>query len=295
MYEQIAANKRRSVLLIAAILLVAGLLGYVFSVASQSGAPIVAIALALAIFTTTASWWAGDKVVLFTASAHPINKNDDPELYRIVENTAIAAGLPTPKIYLMSDASMNAFATGRDPQHASIAVTTGLRQALSKTELEGVIAHELSHVKNFDTRYLMLTVVLVGFVALVSDFFIRSQFFHGGGRRERGSALLLIGVLLAILAPIATKLIQLAVSRRREFLADASGALLTRYPQGLADALKKIAVASPVSKTANKATASLYFTNPFGQAGRRTVASLFSTHPPITDRIAALENMTTSL
>ncbi|PJE76270.1 zinc metalloprotease HtpX [Candidatus Uhrbacteria bacterium CG10_big_fil_rev_8_21_14_0_10_48_11] len=294
MYQQIAANKRRSVLLIAVIILVAIGLGYLFSVTSDFGPSILVLALLFAVGTTIGSWWAGDKVVLFTAAAKPIKKEDDLELYRIIENIAITAGLPMPRIYRIDDRTMNAFATGRDPEHASIAITTGLRNALEKPELEGVIAHELSHIKNFDTRFLMLTVILVGFVALLSDFFVRSQFFRGGNRRERGGALLLVGIVLAVLAPLFTKLIQLAVSRKREFLADASGALLTRYPQGLADALKKIATVSPPATRANKATASLYFTNPFGER-RRSFSSFFSTHPPIQERIAALESMTAPL
>jgi len=295
MYQQIAANKRRSIILVVAFVGVVVALGYVVSTFSTLGDPIVVVAVVVATAMALTSWWAGDRIALLTAGAVPIDRTDDPALYRLVENLTIAAGLPMPKVHLIPDSAMNAFATGRDPAHASIAVTQGLRERLTDAELEGVIAHELSHVGNYDTRFLMLTIVLVGTVGLLADLFLRSQFF-GGRRRGEGEGgnglLLIVGLVFALLAPLVAKLMQLAISRRREFLADASGVMLTRYPTGLIGALKKIATANEPLVHGNQAIAPLYFANPFGGVRERW-SNFFSTHPPIAERIRALEAMGT--
>jgi heat shock protein HtpX len=245
------------------------------------------------------SYFYSDKIVLAMSKAREVKRTDDPELYRTVENLSIAAGLPTPKVYLIDDTAPNAFATGRDPKHAVLCITTGLRQKLTKPELEGVMAHELSHVGNYDIRLTTIIVVLVGVVTLLSDWMLRASFF-GSRRRSNdnegqiGAIIMIAGLVLAILSPIAATLIQLAVSRKREYLADASGALLTRYPEGLASALKKIAADQEPLEVANKATAHLYIVNPFKsiQGNPMTgLARLFDTHPPIAERIKRLEQM----
>lgn len=254
---------------------------------------ILAIIISLAM--TAISYFSGDKIALAVNGAKPIAKTDNPYLYRMVENLCITAGLPLPKIYLMEDPAINAFATGRNPQKASVAVTRGAIEKLENEELEGVIAHELSHVKNYDIRFMMLVAVLVGAIALLSNFFLRGRLFgfHRSGNNRQsgqlGAVLLIVGVILAILSPLIAELIKLAVSRRREFLADASGALLTRYPEGLARALEKIGAENQPLTSASPATAHLFFTNPFSARGMK---SWFSTHPPITERIKALRTMT---
>lgn len=288
LYQHIDSNKRKSALMILVFVgMVAGL-GYLISIASDAGAPVFFLSLVISIIMSMGSWFAGDKMALWSAGAQPLTKEDDPELYRLVENLAITAGLPMPKLYMVQDANMNAFATGRDPQHASIAVTTGLRQALTREELEGVLAHELSHIGNYDTRFLMLTIFLVGLVGLIGEFFVRSQLFGGDNRRNNNGAILIAAFAAAIIGRILAQLLHLAISRRREYLADASGALLTRYPQGLADALRKIGAHSTPSETANSTVAPLYFTNPFGNNLAGKISNLFATHPPIEDRIKAL-------
>ncbi|MFA7286149.1 MAG: M48 family metallopeptidase [Patescibacteria group bacterium] len=291
MYQQIVANKRRSILLISAVVALVLLIGYVFGTISGNTPALLVMAGFLALTSTLTSWFAGDKIALTGSGAVSLPYDADPELHRIVENLAITAGIPTPKLYLLPDSALNAFATGRDPAHASIAVTAGLRQTLSKNELEGVLAHELSHIKNFDTRYLMLAITLVGFIAIASDFFIHSHLF-GRNRDTKNTPpiLIIVGLALAVLSPIIAKLLQLAISRRREFLADADGALLSRYPEGLASALEKIADANQMTTSASNATASLYFASPFPRSSRR-LASLFSTHPPLEERITALRTM----
>jgi heat shock protein HtpX len=229
------------------------------------------------------------------SGAKPLERKEAKELFRLVENLAITSGIPTPKLYLIDDSAPNAFATGRDPNHAAIAVTSGLLEKLNRTELEGVLAHEMSHVTNYDIRLSTIVVVLVGIIALASDWFLRSLWWGGGRRRDRdgessSGIFMLVGIILAILAPIAATLIQLAVSRKREFLADASGALLTRYPEGLASALEKIASDKEPLEVANKATAHMYFENPLKDY-KGTVNNLFSTHPPVAERIKALRQM----
>lgn len=251
------------------------------------GAGIVATAMSLF------GYFSGDKVALATAKAKPIRKQDHRELYTLVENLAITAGLPTPKVYIIHDPAANAFATGRDPEHASIAVTTGLLQILDKQELEGVIAHEMAHIKNYDIRIMTIVIVLVGIIILFSDIMIRPFLFRDrdSGNSQAAIVMLVIGFALAILSPLIAELIKLAVSRSREYLADASGALLTRHPDGLARALEKIASQDRPMKGANHATAHLFFANPFDPHVTKKFERLFSTHPPITDRIARLRKM----
>jgi len=270
---------------------------YVIGKATGYGLSYTLIVFPIAIFTSIGSYFFSDKVALATSGAKQIQKNDNPELFHIIENLSLGDGVPMPKVYIIPDGSPNAFATGRDPKHSSVAVTTGILEKLNKSELEGVIAHELSHVKNFDTRLMAITAVLVGFIALLADIFMRNLFWGGFSRRDdedsRGQAVfLVIGIILAIIAPIIASLIQLAVSRKREFLADASGALLTRYPEGLASALEKISKDQRPLHTATNATAHLFIVNPFkGKSLSGAVSNLFSTHPPIEERIKILRSM----
>lgn len=249
------------------------------------------IAVVLSLMMNVGSYWWSDKIVLSMVHARRIEKADNPELWNIVENLAITAGLPMPKLYIVNDPSPNAFATGRDKEHAAVAVHTGIMSILNRTELEGVLAHELSHVGNRDTLISTIAVVLAGFVAILSDLFLRMSMWGGNNRDNKASGIfMLIGFVLAVLAPIFATMIQLAISRRREFLADASGALLTRYPEGLASALEKISGAGIPSTTASTATSSLYFSNPLRTKGAG-LAKLFMTHPPMEERIAALREM----
>lgn len=294
MYKQIASNKRNSFLLIAIFIIFILGLGWLFGELTEFGYSGVILAFIIALGMSLFGYYSGDKLALWTAGARPIAKEDNPYAYRMVENLCITAGLPLPKIYIIPDLAINAFATGRDPQHSSIAITTGAVEKLENEELEGVIAHELSHIKNYDIRLMMLVLVLVGIVALLSNWLIRIQFF-GGRRRSRETAqigliFLALGVILAILSPIIAKLIQLAISRKREYLADASGVLLTRYPEGLARALEKIQAEKRPLMRANNATAHLYIANPFGGT-KKFLSNLFSTHPPIEERIKTLRKM----
>ncbi len=235
-------------------------------------------------------YYKGDSVALATSGAKPIQKKDYPELFRLVENLAIASGIATPKVYVIQDPSPNAFATGRDPEHASIAVTTGLLEIMEKRELEGVLAHEMSHINNYDIRVMTIVVVLVGVILLLSDWLMRSFIFGSRDKRE-GGVLVIVGIVLAILSPFFAQLIKLAVSRSREYLADASGAMLTRYPEGLASALKKIALHDKPLKKANHATAHMFLANPFDPHVTKKFESMFSTHPPIEKRIQKLTEM----
>lgn len=256
---------------------------------------ILIFAAIFSMITSFGSYWWSDKLVLAMARAKEVKHEENPEVYHIVENLCITAGLPVPKIYIIEEQQPNAFATGRDAKHAVVAVTRGLLNKLDKVELEGVIAHELSHIGNKDMLLQTVIVVLAGIITMVSDWFFRISFFGGGRRDERGSGgsvLAIIGIVGMILAPIAATLIQLAISRKREFLADASGALLTRYPDGLARALEKIASDQTPLKTANNSTAHLYISNPFrGKQKIGWFVKLFSTHPPVQERIKALREM----
>ncbi len=288
MYQQITANKRKSALLITVFITLVIFLGYVIGQATGYGYGGLLVAVAVSLLMTLVSYYSGDKIALATAGAKgPISKEDNPYVYRLVENLCITAGLPVPKIYIIPDQALNAFATGRDPEHASIALTQGIINALENEELEGVIAHELSHIKNFDIRIMTLVIVLVGAVTLLADWFLRWSFFGRSDERGNNAVFMLVGLVLAILSPLFATLIQLAISRKREFLADASAALLTRYPEGLARALEKIANHSGVRRV-NKATAHLFIASPLSG---RTVSRLFSTHPPIEERIRALREM----
>lgn len=251
---------------------------------------ILVFAVFFAIMMNITAFWFSDKIVTAMAGAREAPQSEFSELHNIVENLAITAGLPKPKIYIINDPAPNAFATGRNAQHAVVAVTTGLLTMLDRSELEGVLAHELSHIGNRDMLVSTVAVVLVGFVTLVSDFFLRSNLMRGGDRESRSNpVLMIIAVALIVLAPIVAMLLQLAISRKREFLADASGALLTRYPEGLANALRKIGSYQLPLRRANNATAHLYISNPFGpRAGLSGISKLFMTHPPIQERIQAL-------
>jgi len=295
-YDAVAANRWRTVLLIAVFTLIVTALVYAAGeyLAPGGGVALIPFAVAFSGVSALTSYFAGDKLVLAQSQAQALAPGDEPQLRNIVETLAIGLGIQPPKIYVIEDGAPNAFATGRDPAHASIAVTRGLLQKMDRTELEGVLAHEMSHVVNRDIRVMLLVTVLVGTVALLSDWMLRSMWWGRGGRsRDRGSAagvIALVALVLAILTPIIATLIQLAVSRQREYLADASGALLTRYPEGLASALKKIAGDPEPLESANKATASLYIANPLHD-DPKFLDRLFDTHPPIAERIRRLEAM----
>lgn len=295
-YSAVDSNKRKTVLIMLLFILFITTIGFIYGKASGGfGTSYAVIAFVFAIVSSVGSFYFSDKLVLATTGAQKIQESDHPELFHIVENLAIADGIPMPEVYIVNDPSPNAFATGRDPKHAVVCCTTGILQKLNKTELEGVIAHELSHVKNYDIRVMAIVAILVGFVAILADMFMRSMWFRGSNRDEdnRGNGIfLLIGIIFAILSPIVATLIQLAISRKREFLADASGALLTRYPEGLASALEKIASDPRPTRSATTATAHLFITNPFKnkQTGA-WLASLFNTHPPIEERIKILREM----
>jgi heat shock protein HtpX len=256
---------------------------------------ILYVSVAIAIIMNIGSYWYSDKLVISMTGAVPITRADNPMLWNVVENLSITAGLPMPKVYIVHDSAPNAFATGRDPEHAVVAATTGLLAILSQTELEGVMAHELSHVGNRDMLVSTVAVMLAGFVAIISDFFMRAMMFGGRGDDNRvGAVLMIIGIIGIILAPIAAQLIQLAISRKREYLADASGALLTRYPEGLASALEKISAHAHPMVRANTATAHLFIADPFGgdkRSLKQKLGDLFQTHPPVEDRIRILREM----
>ncbi|MCH7759143.1 M48 family metallopeptidase [Patescibacteria group bacterium] len=295
MYSQIDSNKQKSLLLIVIFIVFILLLGWLFSQITIYGYTGLIIAGMIAVVISLVGYFSGDKIALATAGAKPLKKKDNPYVYRLVENLCITAGLSLPKIYIINDSAPNAFATGRDPKHASIALTTGLIEKLENEELEGVIAHELSHIKNYDIRLMTLVVVLVGIVSIFSHYMFRMGLFGGFRRNNRnqgsfGMIILITSVVFIILSPIIAQLIKLAVSRKREYLADASGVLLTRYPEGLAKALEKISHYSKPLKNANGATAHLYISSPFGKTKNFT-ANLFNTHPPLQKRIAALRKM----
>lgn len=299
MYEQISRNKWRSFLLILVVLVLAGGIGYLFGYLFQAGPVGLVLALGIAAVGSWSSYMYGDRLVLRVSRAQPADREQYPKLHNIVEGLCIAAGMPVPAIYVIPEEAPNAFATGRNPEHASIAVTDGLLRTLNRVELEGVVAHELSHVKNRDILVGTLTATLVGVVVLLTGW-MRWGLFWGGGRgRGRGGdgggnpIILIVALVAMILAPLAAQLIRFGVSRRREYLADADGALLTRYPPGLAAALRKIGSATNTMRVANNATAHLWFSQPSRAVGEghSRVERLFSTHPPIEDRIRILEEM----
>lgn len=289
-YEQIASNKRRS------IVIVTGFVGFIvvcgYLIGNYTSSPdILPLALGLSLLTSLGGYFAGDKIVLSLNGAKPALRQDYFDFYTVTENLSIAAQIPTPKIYVIKSDAPNAFATGRDPTHAYICATTGLLDKLNRTELEGVIAHELSHIKNYDIRLMTLVSVLIGSLSILINMSYNRSFFgkeNNNDNRQSNSILTLVGFLLIIFAPLIAKLIQLAISRQREFLADAGAIMVTRQPSGLIDALKKISADPAHFNQASTATATLYINNPFKD---NKLGSLFSTHPPITDRILALEKM----
>ena len=302
MYEQISSNKRRTWLLILGAFLLLGALGYVLGMLYGTGPAGLVVALAIAALMSIGSYRYGDRIVLASAGAFEVSPQDEPRLHNIVEGLSIAAGVPKPRVYVVPEVALNAFATGRDPEHASIAVTTGLLEAMNRVELEGVIGHELAHVADRDILVGTVVATLVGAVVLISEFFMRAWWWGGMGRRRSRSGggggadavMFMIGFLFVVLAPIAGTLIRLAVSRQREYLADAQGALLTRYPPGLVSALRKIQASSGVPmRAANNATGHLWLNQPSRLQGERVgfIERFFQTHPPIEDRIRRLEEM----
>ncbi len=295
LYTQADTNIRKTWLYLSFFFVLIIAFGWVISYVMDNQT-ILFWAVIISVVMSFSSYWFSDKIVLSMAGARPIEKADNPELYRLVENLSIAAGLPLPKIYIIDEVQPNAFATGRDKDHAVIAVTRGLLEKLEKIELEGVIAHELSHIGNRDMFLQTMIVVLAGVITIASDIFLRSSFSRRGRDNEKrgqaGAILMIVGMALIILAPIFAILLKLAISRKREFLADASGALLTRYPEGLARALEKIAGDPNQLRTASDATAHLYIANPFRKTGGMDwFHKIFATHPPIEERIAALRGL----
>jgi heat shock protein HtpX len=291
MYSQIAANKRKTVLIMLLFFAIIGVLGYVYAAVAGSFNTLYVI-LGFAAVYALISYFVSSKVALALNGAKPITKSDNPRLYRTVENLSITTGMPMPKVYLIDDPAPNAFATGRNPKNSYVAATTGLLDIMSDSELEGVMAHELGHVQNYDIRVMMIVFALVSAIGILSDFLLRIMWF-GGDDDEGGSPIaLVLAIILAILSPIIATLVQLAVSRRREFLADATGAHTTRYPEGLASALSKIASHGSTMRRQNSSTAHLFFANPLKN---RSFAKLFSTHPPVEERIAKLKQMGSSL
>lgn len=293
LYTQSESNIRKTWLYLAGFLILIIFLGWLISYMMQTPS-ILIIAVVLSVLMSFFSYWYSDKIVLRLTRAKAIEKKDSPELYRLVENLCITAGLPLPKIYIIEEAQPNAFATGRDPKRGVVVVTRGLLEKLNKVELEGVIAHELAHIGNRDILLSTVVVVLVGVVVIITDFFFRMAFWGGIGDRDGRLKLIMIVVALAlaILAPISAQLIKLAISRKREFLADATAALLTRYPDGLAQALEKISADTNPLRRANDATAHLYIANPFrGKEKNSWLHRLFMTHPPVEERIKALRGI----
>ncbi len=301
MYEEIGQNKRNSVILVVVFAIVLVLLGYIFGQVSGFGYFGIVLAFIISTAMALTGYFRGDKIVLAVSRAKPASREEFPQLFNIVEELIIASGLPMPKLYIIYDNDApNAFATGRDPDHASIAVTTALLHRLNRNELQGVLAHELSHVGDYDILFATLIGIMVGMVAMMADFFLRYTFWTGGGRRRSssgsseggGSLIMIIALILAILAPIFALIIQLAVSRQREYLADANAALMTRYPEGLASALEKISANPGVLEVSNRATQHLYIISPIKSIReRKKKSSLFSTHPPVEERIKRLREM----
>jgi heat shock protein HtpX len=303
-YNQIAANRRNSFLLALAVVVILGALGFSIGYAvtgdPAGGLATTAIAVAVGVLASLGSYFAGDQLVLTASAAKEVDEASAPQLFNVVREMTLAANIPMPRVYVIDDTAPNAFATGRDPRHASLAITTGLLEKLDREELQGVIGHEMSHIRNLDIRFSLIVGVLVGSIALLADFFLRFTFWGGGGRRSRSdregggglqAVMMVVAIVLAVLAPIAARLVQLAVSRQREYLADASSVDLTRNPAGIERALAKIASDKEVLEVANRATQHLYFTNPIKKFEARS-ANLFSTHPAIVDRINRLRQLT---
>jgi heat shock protein HtpX len=302
-HEQQAANRRNSIVLILAVTALLAALGFAIGYGTtgyvEGAFGVTTGAIVLAMLLSVGSYFAGDKLVLATSGAKEVSQDSAPQLMNVVQEMALAANVPMPRVYVIEDSAPNAFATGRDPKHASVAITTGLLEKLDREELQGVMGHELSHVRNFDIRFALLVAVLVGSIALLADFFLRFTFWGGGrrgGDRDRGGGGLVvivyvIAIILALLAPFIARLVQLAVSRQREYLADASSVELTRNPYGLERALAKIASDKEVLEVASRATQHLYFTNPIKKFEERS-SSMFSTHPGIVDRINRLRQLT---
>ena len=305
-YEAISINKRKSLIIVIGFVLFVGIFVYILSQAfgyyfgyNVGGLGIVGLAFIVSGVMSFVGYYYSDKVVLSMSGARLADRKRDFEFYTVAENMALAAGLPTPKLYVIEDDAPNAFATGRDPEHAAVCATRGLLERLNRTELEGVIGHEMTHVRNYDTRLGAIVAVMVGLIALLGDWFLRMTFFGRRGRgskdfegnQELGAIFVVLGFVFALLSPIIATLIQLAISRRREFAADAGSVELTRQPSGLINALKKISVVDEPLKEANKATAHLYIINPFKHGATSWFSGLFNTHPPIKDRINALQKM----
>jgi heat shock protein HtpX len=303
-YNQIAANRRNALLLALCVIVLFGALGFAigYAVSGSSSGAIVVMAIALTVGTLLAagSYFGGDSLVLSVSGAKEVDETAAPQLINVVREMALAANIPMPKVYLIDDTAPNAFATGRDPQHASVAITSGLLEKLDREELQGVMGHELSHVRNYDIRFALIVGVLVGSIALLADFFLRFTFWGGGRRssndRDSGGGglqaiMFVLAIVLSILAPIAARLVQLAVNRQREYLADASSVQLTRNPSGIERALAKISEDQEVLEVANRATQHMYFTNPIKKFEARA-SGLFSTHPPTLDRINRLRELT---
>jgi len=287
-YDQIARNKRKSVFLMILVFIVFVALGYVISMAFSPGDffMIMVLSIIFSISYLLISYYNCDKIAVASVGAQPADRNQFRQLYNSVEGLTLASGMPMPRVFVMQNEQINAFASGRDPQHAVVCVTTGALQKLNKQELEGVLAHELSHISNYDIRFMTLVAVMVGMIAIISEFFLRSMWFRGNDRDNKGNAIfIIIGIIMAILAPIVVQLVQLAISRKREFSADATSVQFTRYPAGLMNALKKIKNDKPMK--VSKAVAPLFMSDPF----RRKMATFMSTHPPIDDRIKVLSKM----
>ena len=289
MYKQIQANKRKTIILIIIFFLVVIGLGWFFGIQQGYGYGVFVFAVLFSIISALVSYFKGDKIALKTSGAEKIEKSDNPYVYRMVENLTITAGMPMPDVYIIDSPALNAFATGRNPENSSIALTTGLINKLEDEELEGVIAHELSHIQNYDILVMTLVVVLVGTIALIADLILRMRIFgFGGDNNNKNNAFAILGIVLLLVSPIIAQLIKLAISRKREYLADASGAMLTRYPEGLASALEKISNSDKPLDKASSATAHLFISNPFK---KKFFSKLFSTHPPAEDRIEKLRGM----